>query len=225
MDGRRIKSDPALSNTHLVMLTSLGMRGDAAQMKMIGFAAYLTKPVKRSRILECLLTVFSRTEEKPKEVSAPEIITRHSLSEDKKADARILLAEDNMINQKLALHLLDKLGYQADTATTGKQAVEALEKYLYNLVLMDVQMPEMDGLEAVGVIRDPASAVLDHKVPVIALTAHVMKKDRDRCLDAGMDDILTKPIDPQQLFETLERYLAQPEPDMEYRGHPLGGLF
>ena len=92
---------------------------------------------------------------------------------------------------------------------TGKQAVEALEKSSYDLVLMDVQMPEMDGLEATGVVRDPASAVLDHAVPVIALTAHVMQKDRDRCLDAGMDDILTKPIDPQQLLETLNRYLAQ----------------
>jgi PAS domain S-box-containing protein len=213
--GRRIKSDPVLSNTHLVMLTSLGMTGDAAQMKKIGFAAYLTKPVKRSRIFNCLLTVFAQAEAEPKEAPIPDIITRHSLSEDKKADVRILLAEDNMINQKLALHLLDKFGYRADTAVTGKQAVEALEKFPYDLVLMDVQMPEMDGLEAAGVIRDPASAVLDHAVPVIALTAHAMKKDRDRCLDAGMDDILTKPIDPQQLLETLKRYLAPPGTDME----------
>jgi PAS domain S-box-containing protein len=209
--GRRIKSDPKLSKTHLVMLTSLGMKGDAAQMKKIGFAAYLTKPVKRSRILDCLLTVFAQTEAEPNEVSIPDIITRHSLSEVKTADVRILVAEDNMINQKLALHLLDKFGYPADTALTGKQAVEALEKSFYDLVLMDVQMPEMDGLEAAGVIRDPASAVLNHAVPIIALTAHAMKKDRDRCLDAGMDDILTKPIDPQQLLETIDRYLVRPD--------------
>ncbi|MEJ2662279.1 MAG: response regulator, partial [Desulfobacteraceae bacterium] len=209
--GRRIKSDPVLSKTHLVMLTSLGMKGDAAQMKKVGFAAYLTKPIKRSRIFDCLLTVFAKAEAEPEEVPTPDIITRHSLSETKKAGVRILLAEDNMINQKLALHLLDKFGYQADTAVTGKQAVEALEKYPYDLVLMDVQMPEMDGLEAAGVIRDTASAVLDHAVPIIALTAHAMKKDRDRCLAAGMDDILTKPIDPQQLLETLDRFLAQPD--------------
>jgi PAS domain S-box-containing protein len=213
--GRRIKSDPVLSKTHLVMLTSLGMKGDAAQMKKVGFAAYLTKPIKRSRIFDCLLTVFAKAEAEPEEVPTPDIITRHSLSETKKAGVRILLAEDNMINQKLALHLLDKFGYQADTAVTGKQAVEALEKYPYDLVLMDVQMPEMDGLEAAGVIRDTASAVLDHAVPIIALTAHAMKKDRDRCLDAGMDDILTKPIDPQQLLETLKQYLAQTDTDME----------
>jgi PAS domain S-box-containing protein len=213
--GRRIKSDPALSKTHLVMLTSLGMRGDASQMKKIGFAAYLTKPVKRSRIFDCLLNVFAQAEAVPKAVPAPEIITRHSLSEEQKSNVRILLAEDNMINQKLALHLLDKFGYRADTAVTGKQAVEALEKSPYDLVLMDVQMPEMDGLEAVGVIRDPASAVLDHAVPVIALTAHVMKKDRDRCLDAGMNDILTKPIDPRELLETLNRYLAHPDKDSD----------
>jgi PAS domain S-box-containing protein len=213
--GRRIKSDPVLSKTPLVMLTSLGMRGDAAQMKKIGFAAYLTKPVKRSRIMDCLLSVFAQAEVEPKEVPTPDIITRHSLSEAKKADVRILLVEDNMINQKLALHLLDKFGYQADTAVTGKQAVEALEKSPYDLVLMDVQMPEMDGLEAAGVIRDPASAVLDHAVPIIALTAYAMKEDRDLCLDAGMDDILTKPIDPQQFLEILNRYLARPDTDTD----------
>ena len=211
--GRRIKSDPVLSKTHLVMLTSLGMKGDAAQMKKVGYAAYLTKPVKRSRIFDCLLTVFAQAEAEPKKVPTAGIITRHSLSEDKKSDVRILLAEDNMINRKLALHLLDKFGYQADTAATGKQAVEALEMSHYDLVLMDVQMPEMDGLEAAEVIRDPASAVLDHAVPIIALTAHAMKKDRDRCLEAGMNDILTKPIDPQQLLETLDRYLFQPDTD------------
>jgi PAS domain S-box-containing protein len=211
--GRRIKSDPLLSKTHLVMLTSLGMRGDAAQMKKIGFAAYMTKPIKRSRIFDCLLTVFAQAEADPKAVPKADIITRHSLLEAKKKDVRILLAEDNIINQKLALHLLEKFGYQADTVATGKQAVEALEKFPYDLVLMDVQMPEMDGIEATGVIRDPTSAVLDHAVPVIALTAHAMKKDHDRCLDTGMDDILTKPIDPQQLLETLNRYLAQTNTD------------
>jgi two-component system, sensor histidine kinase and response regulator len=123
--GRRIKSDPELSKTHLVTLTSLGMKGDAAQ-----------------------------TEAEPKEVSTPDIITRHSLSEVKTADVRILVAEDNMINQKLALHLLDKFGYPADTALTGKQAVETLEKSFYDLVLMDVQMPEMDGLKAAGWLLD-----------------------------------------------------------------------
>jgi PAS domain S-box-containing protein len=213
--GRIIKADPVLGQTHLVMLTSLGMRGDAAQMKKIGFAAYLTKPVKRSRIFDCLLTVFAQADAEPKEAPAPEIITRYSLPEEKNSDVRILLAEDNMINQKLALHLLDKFGYQADLAVTGKQAVEALEKEAYDLVLMDVQMPEMDGLEAVGVIRNPASAVLNHAVPVIALTAHVMKRDQERCLNAGMDDILTKPIDPRQLLDTLNRYLARPDTGAE----------
>jgi two-component system, sensor histidine kinase and response regulator len=182
-------------------------------MKKVGYAAYRTKPVKRSRIFDCLLTVFARAEAEPKKVPAPGIITRHSLSETKKTDVRILLAEDNRINRKLALHLLDKFGFQADAAVTGKQAVQALEKSHYDLVLMDVQMPEMDGLEAAEVIRDPASAVLDHAVPIIALTAHAMKIDRDRCLAAGMDDILTKPIDPQQLHETLNRFLAQPDKD------------
>jgi two-component system, sensor histidine kinase and response regulator len=198
-----------------VMLTSLGMRGDAAQMKKIGFAAYMTKPIKRSRIFDCLLTVFTKAQAEPKKVAMPDIITRHSLSEAKKKDVRILLAEDNMVNQKLALHLIEKFGFKADTVTTGNQAVEALEKFPYDLVLMDVQMPEMDGIEATGVIRDPTSAVLDHAVPVIALTAHAMKKDHDRCLDTGMDDILTKPIDPQQLLETLNRYLAQTNTDTE----------
>jgi CheY-like chemotaxis protein len=122
---------------------------------------------------------------------------------------RVLIVEDNLVNQKLATAILKKLGYQADIAGNGREAVEALETTRYRVVLMDCQMPEMDGYEATAKIRDPESRVLDHGVPVVAMTAHAMKGDREKCIAAGMDDYLTKPINPQKLSEMLDRYFQQ----------------
>jgi CheY-like chemotaxis protein/HPt (histidine-containing phosphotransfer) domain-containing protein len=121
--------------------------------------------------------------------------------------ARILLAEDNIINQQVALGMLKRHGLRADAVASGLEAVKALETIAYDLVLMDVQMPEMDGLEATRRIRDPHSAVLDHAIPIIAMTAHAMQGDRENCLRAGMDDYLAKPVTPQALVEVLTRWL------------------
>ncbi|RPI73591.1 MAG: response regulator, partial [Desulfobacteraceae bacterium] len=209
--GKAIKSNPGSKNILMVMLTSRGLRGDAAQAKEIGFAAYLTKPIRRSELFDCLINVLSREEEplsKPKE-----IITKHTIKEIRKQTIRILVAEDNVINQKLALRLIEKFGYHAEAVANGAEAVKVLELIPYDLVLMDVQMPEMDGLEATRMIRNPGSRVLNHDIPIIALTAHAMKGDKEKCVEAGMNDYLTKPIDPKEFLEKIKKFSNVERPD------------
>ena len=212
--GVAIKSDPALADSELIMMTSMGSRGDAGRLETLGFAAYLTKPVKQSQVFDCLMVVLNRRERPDPQVT-PRIITRHALAERDKRRMRILLAEDNPINQRVALKTLEKLGYQAEAVSNGAEALEALASRRYDLVLMDVQMPEMDGMEATRRIRDPRSAVRDHSVPIVALTAHAMKEDRDACLAAGMNDYLPKPVKPDELTAVLAHWTgrrAGPEP-------------
>ncbi len=205
--GKKIKQDPDLKNTILVLMTSIGQRGDAKRLEKIGFAAYLTKPIRQSKLYDCLATVTGIQKETTKDRST-KIITRYSLAEDRKRNVRILLAEDNMINQKVALNILKKLGYSADAVANGEEAVKALEMIPYDIVLMDCQMPEMDGYEATGEIRNPESKVLDHNVTIVAMTANAMKGDRENCLKAGMDDYLSKPVKPKELSDMLDKWLA-----------------
>jgi len=205
--GRTIKATPSLQDTRLIMLTSGGMRGDAKRAKEIGFSAYLTKPIKRSSLLDCLLMTLNIKNIQEPDQQKKVLITQHTLSEMKKRTLRILLAEDNPINQKLALRLMEKHGYHADAVANGLEAVEALRKIPYHLVLMDVQMPKMDGFEASRIIRGPGSGVLNPNIPIVAMTAMAMKGDREQCLAAGMNDYLTKPIEPNKLFELLNKYL------------------
>ncbi|MBC2695895.1 MAG: response regulator [Desulfobacteraceae bacterium] len=224
--GRMIKDDPGLRDTVLVMMTSVGAQGDAGRFEKAGFAVYLTKPVKQSRLFSCLMTAIGR---KPSDQNLPDrIITRHTVAEESKQKTRILLAEDNIINQKIASKVLEKLGYRADVAANGLEALKALEMIHYDMVLMDVQMPEMDGLEATKEIRkreeltaqkkdagfsDELSAlsfqhsVKSKHIPIIAMTAHAMKGDREMCMKAGMDDYLTKPIQPGEFGETIARWI------------------
>jgi len=190
----------------LVLMTSLGHRGDARQMEEIGFAAYLVKPVRQSDLFDSLSTVLARS---PVSHAAQRIVTRHVVREMRRGAVRVLLAEDNVTNQQVALGILKKLGLRADAVADGSEAIRSLETIPYGLVLMDVQMPEMDGFEATRRIRDPRSAVLHHGIPIIAMTAHAMQGDRERCLDAGMDDYVTKPISPQALAEALDRWLPR----------------
>jgi two-component system sensor histidine kinase/response regulator len=206
--GQKIKQAPDLKNTQLVLMTIMGERGDGKRFQDIGFDAYLTKPVKQSQLYDCLAAVTGLQKEAPAD-QAKAIVTRHSLADDKKRKVRILLVEDNIINTKVALHILERFGYNADAVTNGKQAVKVLETASYDLVFMDCQMPEMDGYEATGKIRNPESKVLDHKVPIIAMTAHAMKGDRDKCLEAGMDDYLSKPLNTQALSDILEKWLIE----------------
>jgi CheY-like chemotaxis protein len=203
--GRRIKADPELNAAAMVMLTSLGLRGDAADMKRIGFAAYLTKPVHPDRLHDCLLTVLGRGQ---KIDPAAPLVTSHTLSEAKRGNPRILLTEDNPINQKIALHLLARFGFQADAVPNGQAAIEALATIPYDLVLMDVEMPEMDGYEATRTIRGPASKVLDHGVPVVAMTARAVDESRKACAAAGMDGYIAKPIQPDALLRVIEEKIT-----------------
>ena len=205
--GRRIKADSTMENTKLIMLTSRGIRGDYTAMKKVGFDGYLIKPIGRSDLFDCIVTVLSRNSSDDKN-NDQQLITRHSISDEKSKKMRILVAEDNIINQKLALRLLEKFGYQADAVANGKEAVNALEMIKYNLVFMDVQMPVMDGFKATKIIRDPGSKVLNHDVNIIALTAHAMKGDREECIKAGMNDYLSKPINPNELYSIIEEYLS-----------------
>ena len=208
MDGeelaRAIKSDKTLAQTVLVLMTSIGRRGDARHMEELGFAAYLVKPARQSDVFDCLATgLAGAAEAQP----IRPIVTRHAIREMRRGALRILLAEDNITNQQVALGILAKLGLRADAVEDGAEAIRALESVAYDLVLMDVQMPKMDGLEATGHIRSPRSAVLNHSIPVIAMTAHAMQGDRERCLKAGMNGYVTKPVSPQALAEALAKWL------------------
>jgi len=205
MLGRAIKADPTISDTVMVMMTSIGLRGDAERCKEIGFAAYLTKPIRQSRLYDALIEIMSKatTPERSKPVAS--LVTKHSLKEKRKRKLRILLAEDNVVNQKVASRILEKSGYQVDVVSNGQEAVEAVKNSTYDLVFMDVQMPEMDGLKATKVIREIEKESGKH-VPIIAMTAHAMKGDKERCLEAGMDDYIPKPIQPQDVIDTIERW-------------------
>jgi PAS domain S-box-containing protein len=203
--GRAILADDTLNPIPLVMMTSLGQRGDAIRFKEIGFAAYLTKPVRQSDLYDCLVTVLTGEQQKQR---GP-LITRHSLQKTRRGNARILLVEDNSTNQEVAKGMLHRMGWHADVAPDGKEAVRALETKDYDLVLMDVQMPVMDGYEATRRIRDPKSMALNHDVPIIATTAHAMAGDAEKCLAAGMSDYIAKPIDPKILEKRVEKWLAR----------------
>jgi PAS domain S-box-containing protein len=203
MLGRAIKTDPMLMNTILIMLTSLGIRGDAALMKEIGFSGYLAKPIKRSQLFDTICLVLGEKEAPAKDKFQATFVTRHTLSEMEKKKLRILLVEDNPVNQMLALKLLEKSGLNADAANNGKEALAVLQKIDYDIVLMDVQMPEMDGFEATRLIRSATSGVLNPQVHIIAMTAHALKGDRERCMAAGMNDYVSKPIEPDQLYDAI----------------------
>jgi len=206
--GEKIKADPVLKGTNLILLTSIGHRGDAARMQKIGFSAYLTKPVKRSHLFDCLITVAGLPPV-PKEGPPQPILTRHSLTEREKRNIRVLVAEDNLVNQKVAQRILANFGLQAKIVENGAQALKALEEESFDLVLMDVQMPEMDGFEATRKIRSLEASVKNPDIPIIAMTAHAMKGDRERCLEMGMDGYVCKPINPQELYEAISKQLSE----------------
>jgi PAS domain S-box-containing protein len=204
MDGfelaKKIKADPSIANTTMTMLTSAGQRGDAARCLELGISAYLLKPINQKQLLETMCGSLQKTAVTK---TRPSLLTRHSIRESKRS-LNILLAEDNLINQKLAVSLIQRMGHKVSVAQNGKQALEAIEREKFDIILMDVQMPEMDGLEATQAIRTKERLIGQQRIPIIAMTAYAMAGDRDRCLDAGMDGYVSKPINTQELFETIE---------------------
>jgi len=210
--GRVVKADPRLAATQLVMMTSLVSSGEARRLQQIGFAAYLTKPARIQELQDLLATILVRAPVAGQAADASRAQPRQPASVKAGmfagSGARILLVEDNITNQQVALSILRRLGLYADAVANGAEALTALATLPYDLVLMDVQMPVLDGMEATRQIRDPRSAVLDRAIPIIAMTAEAMQGDRERCLDAGMNDYVAKPVTPQALAERLERWLA-----------------
>src|SRR6184192_375184 len=192
-----IRADAQLARTRLLILTSAGQRGDGERCRQLGIQAYLTKPIARADLIEAVGTVLAGT---PSAAGGADLVTRHSIAESRHS-LRILLAEDNVVNQQVATAMLLKRGHQVDVAANGREAVEAVTRERYDLVLMDIQMPEMDGFEATQRIRAlPQGGTL----PIIALTAHALSGERERCLARGMTGYLAKPFKAHELFAVVE---------------------
>ena len=204
--GRRINADPALNVTRLVLLTSAGQHGDGSRFAELGFAGYLIKPVSQGDLLDCLMVVLGASTEGWHSRTNP-LVTQHELQSlrARTRSGRLLLAEDQPINQKVAVHTLEKMGYSVDVVENGREAVRAWSTGRYALILMDCQMPELDGYEATREIRrrEPEGA----HIPIVALTAHAMKGADLECRAAGMDDYITKPLDRDRLRACLERFV------------------
>ncbi len=209
MDGeelaRRIKKDPDLKQTRIIMMTSVGVRGDASRLAAAGFDGFFTKPVRQSHLHDALSMAAGRN---PGSASPAPIITRHTIAEFRVTGKKILVVEDNPTNQMVALALLKKLGYAADLAPNGIEAIRAVQAVAYDLVLMDCRMPEMDGYEATRQIRNPQTGAKNPGMPIIALTAHAMMDDQNKYREAGMDDYLAKPVQIKMLAEVLSRWLT-----------------
>jgi PAS domain S-box-containing protein len=223
--GRTLREDPAFAHLALLLLTSSGSRGEARRFADAEFDGYLVKPTRSSLLAEVLAAVIGRREDG---CSGP-LVTRHFLAVDAAREAsggasvageatcwRVLVAEDNATNQKVAVRILAKLGCHADVAANGREAVELWQKSPYDLVLMDCQMPGVDGFEATAEIRR-LEAASGRRTPIVALTAGVMAGDREKCLACGMDDFVRKPVDPSALRAALLRALGRGEPHMDDR--------
>jgi len=216
MDGmavaRAIKSDPKLSRAQIVILTSLAYHPDEADFRRCGIAAYLTKPVKQSRLFDCLATTMIEAPGAGSEPSEePMVEVKAGSSPPRHKSLRVLIAEDNVVNQRVAVRQLSKIGVSADAVANGKEVLAAIQQAPYDVILMDCQMPELDGYETTRIIRQREQAqTAPRRHHIIALTAHALDGDRERCLQAGMDDYLSKPMRLEQLAQALDRRHAGP---------------
>ena len=221
--AERVKEGLFGADVEIILLTSAGLKGDRVRCRELGISGYLMKPVKQSELLDAIMMALGHRDKE----KIP-VITRYTIQEARRR-LNILLAEDNPVNQKLAVKMLEKRGYRVVVASNGRETVEALDRETFDLILMDVQMPEMDGFEATKVIREKEereasqfgmrnsecgiekrrSAIANdqssiRRIPIVAMTAHAMKGDRERCLEAGMDDYVSKPIRAEEFFKVIE---------------------
>ncbi len=205
--GRAIKADPVLQDTALVLLTSISHQGDASRFREAGFAAYLVKPVRPSYLMDALATAWAGgLAEAP--VTRPVAKAQRAVTPTatgRTLQARVLLAEDNLINQQVAVGILAKFGCQVEVAASGREALECLARSPYDVVFMDCEMPEMDGYAATAEIRRREGPV--RRVPIVAMTAHALAGAREKCLDAGMDDYISKPVEVPAIEAVLRRWV------------------
>jgi two-component system sensor histidine kinase/response regulator len=208
--GRRINADPLLKSTRLVLLTSSGQHGEGQRFAALGFAGYLLKPVAQRDLTNCLMLVLSAKAEDWHSRTQPIVTLQHVSAQRGRDRRRILLAEDNAVNEKVACRTLQRLGYHVDAVHDGREAVTAWQTGLYDLILMDCQMPELDGYETTQRIR----TMPEHKsMRIIAMTANAMRGESEKCLDAGMDDYLSKPVRLESLRDMLARWMPAEKKD------------
>jgi signal transduction histidine kinase/CheY-like chemotaxis protein len=205
MDGfalaQKIKEDNRFSDSLIIMISSAGIRGDATLSRKLGISAYLTKPVKQSLLLDTIMLSLGSGTARKEDKS---LITRYTLKKTRRK-FNILLAEDNVINQKMTEKILENHGHKVKIVSDGAEAISTMEKDSFDLILMDVQMPRMDGFKATGIIREKEKKSGSPAIPIIAMTAHAMKGDRERCLEAGMNDYVSKPVKTEDLLNAIDR--------------------
>jgi two-component system sensor histidine kinase/response regulator len=214
MDGfelaLRLKEHPQVRESPVIMLTSSWAQGDAARSRELGIKAFLNKPIRRSDLLRAIKVALVRPDsEEPAHLTVPDAssLSNHG------APLRILLAEDNAVNQALAVRMLEKKGFEVTVAPTGRAVLEWLEAQSFDVILMDVQMPEMDGLEATRLIREREKTTAQH-IPIVAMTAHAMVGDKERCLASGMDSYISKPLRSNELIGIIDALVsATPRPE------------
>ncbi len=215
MDGfsvaENIYNDPSISDTKVIMLTSMGRQGDFSRIKELGTAVYLVKPVRRSEMFNILIKLFNIEGSKERNNDKSKIALENDIGN---ISAKVLLVEDNPVNQRLALKLLEKHGYDVSIANNGIEALDIIKKEKFDVILMDVQMPKMDGFATTTEIRKMEENTGEH-IPIIAMTAHALKGDREKCLSMGMDDYISKPIKTCELLEIIEKWIKPQKADID----------
>lgn len=208
--GTIIKDDSQLGDTILIMLTARGVRGDVRELRSLGFEVYLPKPVNIDQLTQSIL--LAKSNRFLYEHYAPRMITRHTLQEERKKHVHVLVVEDNLVNQKVAIKMLEKLGYKAALAQNGVECIQRLSELSYDIVFMDIQMPQMNGFEATQLIRDTKSSVLNHSIPIVAMTSHAIDEDKNQYLSAGMNDYIFKPVSVGELDNMMTKWLSDMAP-------------
>jgi CheY-like chemotaxis protein/HPt (histidine-containing phosphotransfer) domain-containing protein len=212
MDGftliEQVRNEPGLAPPVIMMLTSADHQGDAARCRSLGLASYLIKPVKSKDLYDAIRGALERNSSAIASSRVSPQQARPTVKESATGSLRILLAEDNPVNQRLAVRILEKAGHSVTVAEDGRKALDALKSAPFDIVLMDVQMPELDGLEATRMIRAEETGS-DRRLPIVAMTAHALKEDRERCLEAGMDDYVSKPIESAKLLAAIQNVLER----------------